>query len=112
LRIERSEILQDSGFFMVLAALIVFCHLLNSGVHDDGEDDERQRPSGGHQHEEVRNDPAWTAQEGDDMVAWHLYRMVVCSVHGLARSLSGKRIAAVAVWLVALAVFHERWQSI
>jgi hypothetical protein len=44
-----SEFLQNYGFFMLIAVLMLLCHLVHVGGHGGGEDDER-RPSGGHRH--------------------------------------------------------------
>jgi hypothetical protein len=35
---------------MVIAALMLLCHLFHFGGHGGGKEDDIQRPSGGHQH--------------------------------------------------------------
>jgi hypothetical protein len=45
-----SEFLQNYGFFIAIAALMLLCHLVHFGGHGGGDDDDKQRPSGGHQH--------------------------------------------------------------
>jgi hypothetical protein len=45
-----SEFFQNYGFFIVIAVLMLLCHLVHFGGHGDGEDEDRRRPSGGHQH--------------------------------------------------------------
>ena len=43
------EFLQSYGFFILIAILMLFCHLGHGG-HGRGGDDDKDKPSGGHQH--------------------------------------------------------------
>lgn len=45
-----SEFFQSYGFFIIIAVLMLACHLFHFGGHGGGKGDDRRRPSGGHQH--------------------------------------------------------------
>ena len=44
-----SEFPQNYEFLLVITALLFLCHLLQVFGHDGGEDEDKGRPSGGHQ---------------------------------------------------------------
>ncbi len=45
-----SEFLQSYGFFILIAALMLACHLFHVGGQRGGKEDDPHRPSAGHQH--------------------------------------------------------------
>ena len=45
-----SEFLQNYGFFILIAVLMLLCHLVHFGGHGGEEGDDERRPSGGHRH--------------------------------------------------------------
>ena len=44
------EFFQDYGFFILVAVLMLFCHLGHGGHGGRGRDEDGKGPGGGHQH--------------------------------------------------------------